>query len=53
MTEGITICHLEQLPGAFDTSREAMDAAEKVARLRPDAIGCSAKALRPNNNHNH
>lgn len=53
MTEGITTSHLERLPGAFDTSHEAMDAAEKAARHRPDAIGCCAKALRPNNNQNH
>lgn len=53
MQKGITTCHLERLPGVFDTSREAMDAAEKAARQRPDAIGCSAKALRPNNNQNH
>lgn len=38
---GIETSHQERLPGAFDTPREAMEAAEKALALRPDAIGIS------------
>lgn len=42
---GIETSHQERLPGAFDTQREAMEAAEKLARQHPDAIGYSAKRV--------
>lgn len=45
LPDGITTSYLERLPGAFDTCREAMAVAEKSARLRPDAIGASAKRV--------
>lgn len=35
----------DRLPGAFDTSREAKQAAETVARLRPEALGFSVKRV--------
>lgn len=40
-----TTNYLLRLPGAFNTQREALDAAEKLSCQRPDAIGYSAKRV--------
>lgn len=45
MPGGIAATCAKRLPGAFDTPREAMEAAEKVALLRSDAMGYSAKRV--------
>ena len=45
LPDGITTSYLERLPGAFDTPSQAMDAAQAALRLRPDAMGYSAKRL--------
>lgn len=42
LPDGIATSYYERLPGAFDTTREAMEAAEQEARKRPDAIGYTA-----------
>ena len=45
MLGGISTTCTKRLPGAFDTPREAMEAAEKLSRQHPEAIGCSAKRV--------
>lgn len=42
---GITTSYPERLPGLYDTSAQAMAAAEAAIHQRPDAIGISAKRL--------
>lgn len=42
---GITTSHPERLPGLYDTSAQAMAAAETAANQRPDAIGISSKRV--------
>lgn len=40
---GMTTSYPERLPGLFDTPAQAMTAAAKAIRQRPDAIGYIAK----------
>ena len=40
---GMTTSYPERLPGLFDTPAQAMTAAAKAIRQRPDAIGYTAK----------
>lgn len=42
---GIPTSNAERLPGLYDTSAQAMAAAEVVAHQRPDAVGISAKRV--------
>lgn len=39
---GISASYPKRLPGLFDTCREAMEVAEKLAHQHPKAIGISA-----------
>lgn len=42
---GITTSYPERLPGLYNTSAQAMAAAESAIHQRPDAIGISAKRV--------
>lgn len=42
---GITTSYPERLPGLYDTSAQAVAAAEAAIHQRPDAIGISAKRV--------
>lgn len=42
---GITTSYSERLPALYDTSAQAMAAAETAIHQRPDAIGYSAKRV--------